>query len=64
MRTTFILKYCIALYMLTKKYTTTHTAKATSPHTATIAKPKEKPYFTHSVSALISTKYGNISFKQ
>ena len=37
--------------------------KTTSPHSATIAKPKDKPYCMHSMSAQTNARYGNISFR-
>ena len=58
-----ISKYYIEFYMLIKRYTTTRTTKTTSPLSATIAKPRENPYCTHSTSARTNTTYGNISFK-
>ena len=64
MKIIFILQYYIVFYISIKKYTTRLTAKTTSPHSATIAKLKEKPYCTDSMSAQTSTRYGNISFKK
>ena len=48
--------------MSTKKYATTLTTKTTSPQSATIAKLKEKPFCTHSVSAQTNTRYGKHFF--
>ena len=63
MKITFISKYNIVFYMLIKKYIITYKTETTSPHSATIAKPKEKPYYMRSMSARTNTRYGNISFK-
>ena len=62
MKIIFTSKYYIASYMSIKKYTTMLTTKITSPHSATIAKPREKLFWTHSMTAQKNTRYGNISF--
>ena len=48
--------------MLIKQYDNAYNKNNLTPF-AVIAKRKEKPYCTHSMSARISTRYGNISFK-